>query len=280
MRKRSQNVTDDSAVRDDDDLAGGDRQFVVALQRGLDILRCFRPTDEALGNQELADRTRLPKATVSRLTYTLSKLGYLVYLEETGRYRMGVRVLGLGYACLSGLKIRETAMPYMQALANLAGDGSLVSLGGRDDLAMIYIACARSAGMVSLQLNVGSRISLSRSSMGWAYLAAISDAERAELLPRLADKAGPDRWPVIEAGIQRAAQEIAERGFCINVGEWHAQVHSVAVPFRMPHQDMPVLAFNCGGPSYLLSKERLEKDLGPRLVELVRNVATAGGIYG
>jgi DNA-binding IclR family transcriptional regulator len=280
MRKRTHSVVDEASFREDDEGVSGDRQFVVALQRGLDILRCFRPTDEALGNQELAERTRLPKATVSRLTYTLSKLGYLVYLEETGRYRMGVRVLGLGYACLSGLKIRETAMPYMQAMANHAGDGSLVSLGGRDDLAMLYIACARSAGMVSLQLNVGSRISLSRSSMGWAYLAAISDAERAELLPRLREKAGPERWPAIEGGIQRAAQEIRERGFCTNFGEWHTQVHSVAVPFRLPHQDMPVLAFNCGGPSYLLSKDRLENDLGPRLVELVRNVATAGGLYG
>ncbi|HRN98968.1 MAG TPA: helix-turn-helix domain-containing protein, partial [Flavobacterium sp.] len=75
------------------------------------------PADTALGNQELAERSGLPNSTVSRLTYTLSKLGYLVYLEETGKYRMGVPVLGLGYACLSGLKVREVAQPYLDALA-------------------------------------------------------------------------------------------------------------------------------------------------------------------
>jgi hypothetical protein len=32
------------------------------------------------------------------------------------------------------------------------------------------------------------------------------------------------------------------------------------------------MAFNCGGPSFLLSQELLENDLGPRLVQLVRNV--------
>lgn len=118
--------------------AGADRQFVTALQRGLDILRCFRPTDGALGNQELAERSGLPNSTVSRLTYTLSKLGYLVYIEETGRYRMGVPVLGLGYACLGGLKVRDTAQPYMDALAEHAGDGILVAMGSREALVRRY----------------------------------------------------------------------------------------------------------------------------------------------
>lgn len=278
MRKRSANIVEDPALRDDDELAT-DRQFVVALQRGLDILRCIRPTDSALGNQDFAERTGLPKATVSRLTYTLSKLGYLVYLEDSGRYRMGVPVLGLGYACLAGLKIRETAQPYMQRLADEAGDGVMVSLGGRDNLSMIYIACARSAGIVSLQLNVGSRISLARSGMGWAYLSAIDDAERESLLPQLRARVGEERWPHIEKRLKQAAEEIATRGFCANFGDWNVQVNSVAVPFRMPNRDMPVLAFNCGGPSYVLPRERLENELGPRLVDLARNVSAAGGIF-
>jgi hypothetical protein len=54
-----------------------DRSFVVALSRGLDVLRAFQPNDGLLGNQEIASRTNLPKPTVSRLTYTLTKLGYL-----------------------------------------------------------------------------------------------------------------------------------------------------------------------------------------------------------
>ena len=49
----------------DDDIAGEghDRQFVVALSRGLDVLRCFRANEPMLGNQEIAARTGLPKPT-------------------------------------------------------------------------------------------------------------------------------------------------------------------------------------------------------------------------
>lgn len=277
MRKRSVSVVEDTGLRDDDDGGATDRQFVVALQRGLEILRCINPTDTWLGNQDFAERTGLPKATVSRLTYTLSKLGYLVYTEQTGLYRMGIPALGIGYACLAGLKIREIALPYMRELADIAGDGVLVSLGGRDGTSLIYIACARSPGVISLQLNVGSRISLARSSMGWAYMSAIDEDEREMLLPQIRERVGEDRWPTIKRNLKRAAKEIATRGFCTNFGEWHAQVNSVAVPFRSPQKDMPVLAFNCGGPSYVLSPERLERDLAPRLVELVRAISATGG---
>ena len=59
-----------------------DRHFVEALARGLEILACFRQKDGLLGNQELARRCGLAKSTVSRLTYTLTKLVYLTHVEE------------------------------------------------------------------------------------------------------------------------------------------------------------------------------------------------------
>ncbi len=63
--------------------APADRHFVTALARGLELLACFRHGDRMLGNQDLARRCGLPKSTVSRLTNTLTKLGYLVFVEES-----------------------------------------------------------------------------------------------------------------------------------------------------------------------------------------------------
>ncbi len=51
-----------------------DRQFVTALARGLELLRCFSPRESVLSNQELARKANLPRPTVSRLTYTLTRL--------------------------------------------------------------------------------------------------------------------------------------------------------------------------------------------------------------
>ncbi|WP_157018104.1 IclR family transcriptional regulator [Mesorhizobium xinjiangense] len=274
MRKRA-NPADRPAVEAND---AEDRQFVTALHRGLEILRCFKPTDLAgLGNVQLAERTGLPHSTVSRLTYTLTALGYLLYDTETARYRLGIPVLGLGYACLAGLKVRETAREYMREMAQRAGENLLVALGGRDDLTMVYIACARSKGIVSLQLDVGSRISLGRSAMGRAYLAGTSEEERARLMQQIRARAGEAAWPALEAGIEDAVRQVREKGFYTNLGEWNSGVNAVAVPYRSAYSDMPLMAFNCGGPAFLHTQKALEEKIGPLLVDLVRTVSLANG---
>lgn len=275
MRKRTTDHTDDLLENEHT----GDRQFVTALHRGLEILRAFQPTDTSgLGNRELAERTGLPNSTVSRLTYTLLKLGYLVYHEETGRYRMGVPVLGLGYACLGGLRIRETVQPHMQRLADECGDGVLVALGGRDDMKMTYIAAARaSAGMISLQLNVGSRISLARSAMGRAYIAGTDDHEREQIMQRVEERTDPADWPQLRDEIEEAAAQIKERGFYVSIGKWQSDVHAVSVPYRSMHGDTPMLSFNLGGPGYILPRDRLINELGPKLVQMRNTIARISG---
>ena len=88
-----------------------DRHFVTALGRGLEVLACFRHGDRMLGNQDLARACGLPKSTISRLTNTLTKLGYLVYVEDSAKYSLGTATLSLGSAMLSRLDIRKLAHP-------------------------------------------------------------------------------------------------------------------------------------------------------------------------
>ncbi len=87
--------------------AATDRSFVVALSRGLDVLRAFHPNDGLLGNQEIAARTNLPKPTVSRLTYTLTKLGYLTPVPRFEKYQLAPSAMALGYAALANLGVRH-----------------------------------------------------------------------------------------------------------------------------------------------------------------------------
>src|SRR5512138_1295316 len=156
--------------------AGRERKFVTALARGLEVLRAFGAGDRQLGNQEIAVRTGLPKPTVSRLTYTLTQLGYLRQLPADGKYALGAAVLGLGLAAIGQMDVRRIARPLMQALAEHT-HGS-VNLGVRDQLGMIYIDTYRQASSYTVQLDVGSRVPLATSSMGRAWLAAAPERLR------------------------------------------------------------------------------------------------------
>ncbi len=250
-----------------------DPNMVTALARGLDVLRAFRRNDTQLGNQDLAQRTGLPKATVSRLTYTLSRLGYLVYLPDAGKYRLGGGVLALGFACLGASGIRDIARPLMQELADYSG--VTVALGQRDGNSMVYIEVCRSSGVVHLTLELGARIRISTSAMGRAYIAALSPAERALLLQDVATRE-PQTWPSVELGLTQARRDLAERGFVMSMGEWQPDVNAVGVPVDGGGGNLS-FALNCGGPAYLLPRKKLLDDIGPRLVEIGTKLRKAVG---
>ncbi len=249
-----------------------DRSFVVALSRGLDVLRAFRPNDGLLGNQEIAARTNLPKPTVSRLTYTLTKLGYLTPVPRFEKYQLAPAAMALGYAALANLGVRHLSEPYREEL--MRETGGAVAIGGRDRLSMIYFGQSR--GMtIGVQLDVGSRVPIATTAMGRAYLWALTEEERSELLQELKEHYGP-RWARMRDGIERAGETVAKHGFVISAGEWHDDIAAAGVALKLNDGTGPY-AFNCGAPAFRFTEERLRTDIGPRLATMVRNIEAALG---
>ena len=248
-----------------------DRQMVRALARGLEVLRCFKPGDRFLGNQEIAVRTGLPKPTISRLTHTLTNLGYLHYSDKFGKYYLGSAVLSLGYSMLANLDIRQIARPAMHDLAEYAQ--ASVALGVQDRLNMIYIEAYRSSSTVTLTLDVGSQLPIATTSMGRALLCALPERERESLMEkmRIRDEV---RWPKTKAGIEQALKDYEEKGFCFSLGDWKKDVHGVAAPL-IPSDGSRILVFSCAGAAFQLRRHMLEDDIGPRLLNLVTNIKEA-----
>ena len=248
-----------------------DPRFVTALARGLDLLRCFGPHDRWLAHQEIARRTRLPKATVSRLAFTLVRLGYLEHRAGGGQYALTPRVLSLGFNALSNYDIGRTARPFMQALAEHAQ--AAISLGIRHDLSMVYVAHCRGAARLTLGLDVGARLPIAVTAMGRALLCQVSEHERAAICRRL-QQAEPHHWDRYRAGIARALSQYRERGFVTSEGEWESDISAAGVALDIGDGREP-LALNCGGPSTRLFGPFLHDDLGPRLVRLAQDITNA-----
>ena len=248
-----------------------DRHFVTALARGLEVLACFRTGESALSNQELAQRCRLPKSTVSRLTMTLTRLGYLIHVAESGRYRLGTACLALGSAMLTRLDVRKIARPMMQELANFSQ--GTVALGVRDKLSMIYVENCRSAAALTLTLDVGSRIPVATSALGRAWLAAVSERERADFLEQVRE-IDDIAWPGIRAGVERALEEYRTLGVTCSFGDWQPDVNGIARAVH-PGNGLPLMAINVGGPSFHLSREFLVEEVRPRLIDLVARLEDA-----
>ncbi|RAR52471.1 IclR family transcriptional regulator [Paraburkholderia unamae] len=255
---------------------GGDRHFVTALARGLEVLACFRSGDSFLSNHEIATRCALPRSTVTRLAYTLTKLGYLHLVPETGQYRLGTATIGLGSAMLVNLDVREVARPLMQSLAHATG--GVVALATRDGLSMLYLECCRSDAIVTLSLGTGSRIPLGTSAAGRACLAGSEAGARAELMERLRalDEAA---WPKMRRGIETAVSEHALTGCTQSLGDWVREVHGIAMPFN-PGRGLPMMTISVAGAAQDFPREHMENTVRAQLVETVRQVERCLGQRG
>jgi len=252
-----------------------DRGFVVALARGLDVLRAFHANDGLLGNQEIAARTNLPKPTVSRLTYTLTKLGYLVQVPRFEKYQLAPAAMALGYSALANLGVRHLSENYRDAL--MRQTGGAVAVGARDRLSMIYFGQSRSELTVGVQLDVGSRIPIATTAMGRAYIWALPEEERGALMREMRDHYG-SQWAKLRSGIERAGECVQRYGFTMSAGEWQDDVHAVGAALKLNDGTGPY-AFNCGAPAFRFTEDKLLNDIGPRLVSMVRNIEAAlGGV--
>lgn len=250
-----------------------DRKFVTAIARAFEILRAFRPGEGPLGNAELSAATGLPKPTVSRLTHTLTRLGYLNHLEGPGKYEPSPSILALGYCVLSNIRVRQLAGDYMQQLAEHAG--ATVGLASRDRLAMIYVAMRNGSNLRTMHLDVGSRAAIETSAIGRAFLAGISEEERDYFYGHFARVHG-GKWPGLKSRIEDCIRQVADRGFCLVDGEWQRDTRAVAAPL-VSADGHTVLAMNCAAPTFHISVSALETDCGPRLAHLCRGLAPMMG---
>lgn len=245
-----------------------DRQFVTALARGLQILACFDSGHMELGTAELAALTNLPQPTVWRLCYTLIKCGYLVQNTSNEKLRVGLGILRLGHSALWSVNRRELVLQQMQQLAHEAECAISLAVPKRND--MLIIERCTPQTMLILNLDVGSRLPIATTAMGWAYLAALTDDKRAPVIKTLR----LPRNQHLREDIDAAVAQYRKCGYVSNASRFHPNINAIAVPIVTPGSDQ-VLAINCGGPASVVRMDRLEREIAPPLIALAAAAAQA-----
>ena len=258
----SQSASDKSS----DGEAGVDRQFVTALARGLDILRCFSAERRWLGTTEISHLTGLAQPTVWRLCHTLQKTGFLAVVPGKDKLQLGVAAIALGGAALAGQEALEVIRPMLQSFADRYQVA--VALGRREDDSIVYLLRCQGNSPLLMNLRVGSRIPLFHSAIGWAYLACCSAEERAQLLVD-----AKEQGKLTEASerktMEAALRAYAVQGFLIHERKQY-QINTVASAIDLPFNERYVIS--CGGPASLLPFTMLQDEVGPLLADLARQL--------
>lgn len=242
-----------------------DRNFVTALARGLELLRCFQHGEITLTNSDFSERTGLPKATISRLTHTLCELDYLVADTRAGTYRLSAGVLHLGFSVLSAMDIGDRAAQEMARLRDGPNSYITVALGEQHKLEVIYLATCSSREGVTLAIRVGTRLPVFHSAIGQAILVGM-DHDAREAVFEVAGRKSPDTEAEGRARFADAKATYEDKGFCTGYGTWRTDVNGIAVPvFSLA--GARVYGLNVGGPSFHVKPRQLENVYGPLLTK-------------
>lgn len=245
-----------------------DPRFATSLAHGLALLDAFADRPLGLNNKQLAERTGLSKASITRLSLALTARGLLMFDADSGRYRLGSSALTLGYPLLASLGLRRLARLPMTQLADAVG--GTVSLAMHDRRRMVYVETCRGHLRLGFRPDVGAALPILTTAAGRAWLAGASASERQEVLEALR-RHEPVQHATWTPALAQAMRDLDRSGFCLSPGHWQPDVHAVAVPLGV-RLNGERLVLNCGLPTRGLDSAELAMRVGPRLVTLARRI--------
>jgi IclR family pca regulon transcriptional regulator len=218
--------------------------FVQSLDRGLSVIRAFDLDNPELTLSEVAQRTDLTRAAARRFLLTLERLGYVG--SDRKRFSLRPRVLELGYAYLSSLGLPEVAMPHLEHLVSEVQLSSSISV--LDDQDIIYVARVMTRRIMSVNINVGTRLPALTTSMGRVLLAGLPEEELDAFLDRADIVAHTENTVRDKAELQRVIAGVRESGWALVDQELELGLRAMAVPIR-DAKGRVVAAMNLSAPS-------------------------------
>jgi DNA-binding IclR family transcriptional regulator len=243
--------------------AADERYMAPALGRGLALLECFGPEKPALGLAELARQLGITRSSCFRLAYTLAELGFLVRDDARKAYRLGPRVLSLGFAYLASQSLVEVARPHLEALRD--GTNCAAHLGVLDGTEVVYLARHPDKKALTSRIQVGARLPAHATSMGRVLLASLPPEEvRRRYNGRALRAFTAQTATTLDALLARLAEDRA-RGYVVSRAAFEPGIASVAAPvFGMDGR--AAAAINVSTPEATLRGRALETTIKDAVV--------------
>ncbi len=226
-----------------------------AVERALDILYCFSPSEPTLTLTQIAERVGMSKSTVYRLLATLEQKRFVQRLEWNGSYRLGLALAELGLSVLNHNDLFRQASPYLERLAAECREN--VDLAVLDGADVIYIQIIESPQRVKIAAAPGQRLPAFATATGKAFMAFLPEDELRPILKAARNKF-TDKTQVGLAALRHDLGVSRARGFAISEQEYEVGINAVAAPILDAHR-YPLAVIAIAGPSYRLSADRLEQ---------------------
>ena len=231
--------------------------YIQSLDRGLQVIQAFSQDQQALTISDVSKITGLSRPTARRILLTLEHLGFAE--SKNNVFSLTARTLSLGYAYLSSNNIWSIAHPFMRDFVNQTGESCSISI--LDGTHIIYVARVSTKRIMSINLDVGSRLPAYATSMGHVLLANLPKEELKKYLEEIELAKYTNKTIINKIELLRILEDVYENGWGGVDQQLEEGLRSIAVPIRNANGKV-IAAINCSAHAGRVTQEvQLEKFL-------------------
>jgi DNA-binding IclR family transcriptional regulator len=237
----------------------------AAVERALAMLEMVAQESGGLSNAEISRKLKIPKSSASYILRTLETRNYLIRDLESGKYKVGLKILSLSRGALSDLDVRGVALPIMRHLSQQTGlTCHLAILDGPD---AVYVEKVEPEGFIRMDTWVGRRMRVHPTSVGKA-LAAHIPQDRLEII--LAKAGMEKRTPKTITTLPRLLKELEKvraQGYAVDDEENNLGARCLGAPV-FNERGLIEAALGLSGTTQQVSPQTM-----PRIVEALKDAA-------
>lgn len=205
------------------------------LRKLNDILSLFTYDQPELTASEIAEILGRPRSTIYRLLARVADEGFLDHDEDTGRYRVGMRLAVLGDLAQRSTTLQRVILPVLQRLSrDLRATATIMVRAGSEGLT---IEVVESLQPIMLPVLLGGHLPLHATAGGKVLLSCLTEEQRREVLrPPLKRYT---RFTVTNiARLTNELERVCQKGYATVHGDWVEDVWAAAAPLRNHNGDV------------------------------------------
>ncbi|WP_444996049.1 IclR family transcriptional regulator [Aliikangiella sp. IMCC44359] len=244
--------------------------FVPGLQRGLRVLEILAESGESMTVNDITKRMEFGRSSVFRWVYTLKCLGFVDYSDVNKTYKLGARVLNLGFAYLGTQEIIKDARKHLEQLRDKTGIATHLAICDHSDV--LYLDCLQANQGIQSTANIGKRVSAHASPLGWLLL---SDLSSRELIQLFSDKdliSFTPQTPTTIAELSHKIIEVSSLGYVVSLGSLRVGGISIAAPI-FDKDGKVVAAIDISGPDIAFDINKIESFYVPEVLNTANAIS-------
>jgi DNA-binding IclR family transcriptional regulator len=207
----------------------GSGTVVPAVEQACRILLTLaKQTSTKTNLTELCKAVGIHNSKGYNILYTLQQFGFVHREEKEKRYALGPGLLSLSRKVLDSLDYKETAQPFLEALARETGSPAFFGLRTGDGIYVVGKQEGR--GDIGITIRLGVRYPLTHGAHGKAIVAFLPERERERILAKEKLYFHGDPSKLNRARLEKELVHCRKAGYAEDLGELNSNINAVAAP--------------------------------------------------